>query len=164
MSNFFSLFCQASSTRPLAFLQMLRVFLILGCLSGITVILAGCSSNEVSDTPSPIPTLSAVSSQEVKNYATAILSIEQNRQTAYNDIQKLNNDEKVPDINCTKPDTMKDLRKSIQDIAVNYCNKSKKIIEGHSLTMGQFNAITVSAQGNPELKKRIQNELLRLQK
>jgi hypothetical protein len=30
--------------------------------------------------------------------------------------------------------------------------------------MGQFNAITVSAQDNPELKKRIQNELLRLQK
>lgn len=128
------------------------------------MILAGCSSNEVSDTPSPIPTMSAVSSQEVKNYATAILSIEQNRQTAYNDIQKLNNDEKVPDINCTKPDTMKDLRKSIQDIAVNYCNKSQKIIEDHNLTMGQFNAITATVQGNPELKKRIQNELLRIQK
>ncbi|MFB8791365.1 MAG: DUF4168 domain-containing protein [Potamolinea sp.] len=105
-------------------------------MSGITVILAGCSSNEVSDTPSPIPTLSAVSSQEVKNYATAILSIEQNRQTAYNDIQKLNNDEKVPEINCTKPDTMKDLRQSIQDIAVNYCHKSKKIIEDSQLDNG----------------------------
>jgi len=164
MSNLFSLFCQTYSTRSLAFVQMLRVFSILGCLSGITLILAGCSSNEVSDTPSPIPTMSAVSSQEVKNYATAILSIEQNRQTAYNDIQKLNNDEKVLEINCTKPDTMKNQPQDIQNIAVNYCNKSKKIIEGQSLTMGQFNAITVSAQGNPELKKRIQNELTRIQK
>ena len=139
---------------------------LLGCIVGLTAILAGCSSQSASNSPTPISTgaAKAVSAEEVKNYAKAVLLIEQSRQSAFNEIQKQTNDEKVPDVTCTKADTIAGLPKSIQDIAVNYCNQSKKIGESQNLTMPRFNEITVTAQSNPELRKRVQTELLRLQR
>jgi hypothetical protein len=133
-------------------------------LAGLTAILAGCSSNQVSDSQTSIPTVSSIRAEEVENYAKAVLAIEPKRQEAYNEIQKMTNDEQVPNITCNKADTITALAKSVQDVAVNYCNQAKKIGEGQGLTMSQFNAITVSAQSNPELGKRIQNELVRLQR
>lgn len=135
-------------------------------LAGLAAILAGCSSGTASNSPTPIATVSekTVTTEEVKNYAKALLAIESNRQAASSEIQKLTNEEKLPDITCTKPDTIAALPKNIQDVAVNYCNQSKKIGESHDLTMPRFNAITSSAQSSPELRKRIQNELLRLQR
>lgn len=151
--------CQPYSSRT-------TLFYLFGWLAGLTAVLAGCSSPSASDSPTPISTPSGKSftTEEVKNYAKAVLAIEPSRQSAYNEIQKLSNDEKVPGITCTKADTIAALPKSIQDIAVNYCNQAKKIGESQGLTMPQFNAITVSAQSNLELQKRIQNELLRLQR
>jgi hypothetical protein len=142
----------------------IEVVSTIGWLIGLTAVLAGCSSNSASDSSTPIPTLSSVSTEEVKNYAKAVLAIESSRKAAYDEIQKLSNDEKIPEVTCTKADTIAALPKSIQDIAVNYCNKSKKIGEDHGLTMPQFNAITVSAQSDRDLQRRIQNELIRLQK
>jgi len=141
-----------------------RVISTIGLLAGLTAILAGCSSNQASDSQTSIPTVSSIRAEEVENYAKAVLAIEPKRQEAYNEIQKMTNDEQVPNITCTKADTITALPKSIQDVAVNYCNQAKKIGEGQGLTMSQFNAITVSAQSNPELGKRIQNELVRLQR
>jgi hypothetical protein len=111
-----------------------------------------------------MPTLSSVNAKEIQNYAKAVLAIESSRIDAYNKIQKMINDEKVPDVTCTKADTIAALPKGMQDIVVNYCNKAKQIGEKQGLTMPEFNAITNTAQANPELKKRIQNELLRLQR
>lgn len=141
-----------------------RVVSAIAWLAGLTAILVGCASNSASNSPTPIPTVSSVSAEEVKNYAKAVLAIESSRKSAYTEIQKITNEQKVPDITCTKADTIAPLAKSIQDIAVNYCNQSKKIGESHGLTMNQFNAITISSQTNPDLKRRIHNELVRLQK
>lgn len=147
-------------------LSILRIASTLGCLAGLTAILVGCSSNQVSDSPTPIPTVPAksISSEQVKNYAKAVMAIEPKRQAAYSEIQKITNDEKVPDINCTKKDSIAALGKNIQDIAVNYCKQAKKIGQTQGLTIAQFNTITASAQSDTELRQRIQNEILRLQR
>jgi hypothetical protein len=146
-------------------LLTLRVFLTLGWLVGLTAILAGCSSNSASETPTEIPTVSgdSISAEEVENYAKTVLAIEPSRQSAYNEIQQLINDEQFPDVTCTQSDTIATLPSNIRDIAVNYCNQSKQISESQGLTLSQFNTITASAQADPELQKRIQNELVRLQ-
>lgn len=145
---------------------IIKVVGTLGWLAGVTGVLVGCSSNQASDSPTPISTVSgkSITSEEVKNYARAVLAIEPSRQAAYSEIQKLTNEEKVPDVTCTEVSSVAALPTSIQDIAVNYCNQSKKIGESNGLTMSQFNAITVSAQSDSELQKRIQNELVRLQR
>jgi len=144
--------------------KLIGVLSTTGWLAGLTAILVGCSSPPVSESPTPIPTLTSVSSEEVENYAKAVLAIEQSRQAAYNEIQQINNGTQVADINCTQTKTIASLPSNVQDIAVNYCTQSKKIGESQGLTMSQFNGITLTAQSDPELLKRIQNELLRLQR
>lgn len=132
-------------------------------LLGVTAIISSCSSNSASETPSPIPTVTSVSAKEVENYAKAVLAIEQIRLSAYNDIQQIINEEQVPNFSCTQADTIYALPGNVRDIAVNYCERAKDIGETQGLTMTQFNAITVTAQSDSELLKRIQNELVRLQ-
>ncbi len=134
-------------------------------LAGFAVILTGCSSKSVSDSvssDSPTPSLSAssISSEQVNNYAKAVLAIEQKRQEASEEIQKLSNNEKVSEISCTQPETIKALDQSIQSIAVNYCKKAKQFIQDQGLTVAQFNGITDKAQSDSELRTRIQNKLL----
>jgi len=143
---------------------MIRVFHAISWLVSLTIILAGCSSKTVSESATPTPAVSAVSSEDIANYAKAVLAIEPSRQEAYSEIQKMLNHEKVPDIICTQADSIAALPNRVQDIAVNYCNQSKKIGEGQGLTMAQFNEITVKAQSDPDLQRRIQNELVRLQR
>jgi hypothetical protein len=107
--------------------------------------------------------VTTVSAEEVENYAKAVLAIEQSRQAAYNEIQQIINEEQVPNFNCLQADTIYALPGNVRDIAVNYCERAKDIGETQKLTMTQFNAITVTAQSDSELLKRIQNELVRLQ-
>lgn len=136
----------------------------IGWFAGITAILTGCGSNPASESPTPTPMVTSASSEDIENYARAILAIEQIRQAAYEEIQKMTNNETIPDVTCTKPESLAALSKNIQGIAVNYCERSKKFIdETEGLTMDKFNAITSSAQSNPELQQRIQTELVRLQ-
>jgi hypothetical protein len=145
----------------------IRVLYTLSLLAGLTALLAGCSSNRASNSQANIPAVSveSLSNEEIENYAKAVLAIEDSRQNAYNEIQQINNDEPVPDINCTQPETINVLSGDIKKIAVNYCNQSKKFIsETQGLTMARFNGITVSAQEDLDLQRRIQNELIRLQK
>lgn len=144
----------------------MRVLSTLGWLIGATVILTGCSSSsdsEASTAISPVPG-DQVTAEEVENYATAVLAIEGIRKGAYNEIQQILGNEKVPDVICNQASTVADLRKEVQDIAVNYCNKAKQLGEEQGLTISRFNTITVSVQADPELERRIQNELIRLQR
>lgn len=141
---------------------MLRLIFTLRWLIGLTVLLGGCAANSASNPATPVPTGKAVTTQEIKNYARAVIAIEPRRQAAYKEIQKNLDDQKVPEIICTKADTIASLAENVKVIAVNYCNQSKKIGESHGLTMQKFNEITVSAQSNPDLERRIHNELVRL--
>ena len=143
--------------------SLIRVILSMAWLLGVTAIISSCSSNSASETPSPIATVTTVSVEEVENYAKAVLAIEQSRQAAYSEIQQIINEEQVPNFSCTQADTIYALPGNVRDIAVNYCERAKDIGETQGLTMTQFNAITVTAQSDSELLKRIQNELVRLQ-
>lgn len=174
MTNPLNFFCQSYSSQSLlgeAKLtrresRVIQSSLTIGWLVGLTVVLAGCSPASVSDSSpsiSPVPG-DSISSEEVQNYAKAVLAIEQSRQEAYTEIQQLTNDEQVPDITCTQADTIAVLPLDVRDIAVNYCNRAKEFVENQDLTMSQFNTITVSAQADQNLQTRIKNELIRLQR
>jgi hypothetical protein len=141
---------------------ILRVVSSIGWLAALTAILAGCASSKVSDAPTPIPSVTSLSADEIENYAKAVLAIEQSRQVASTEIQQVTNNGTVPDVTCTKADSIAALPSNIQKIAVNYCEKSKEHIETHGLTILKFNGITVTAQSNTELQERIQGELVRL--
>lgn len=142
-----------------------KFILAIGYLAGFSLFLSGCSSSPESQEPESetISTLSSVSPEEVKKYAMAVLAIEPKRQDAYEEIQRLTNQDEVPNFTCNQPDTLADLPVNVQDIAVNYCQESKKIAEGQDFTMAQFNAITKTAQLDPDLERKIQNELVRIQ-
>jgi hypothetical protein len=172
MTNSINLLCQLYLSRSVLGKAKLscrkslaiRSLLTVGWLAGFTVVLFGCSSSSVSDSPTPVPTTGeSITSEEVQNYATAVLAIEQSRQAAYTEIQQLTNEEQVPDFICTQADTISELPASVRDIAVNYCNQAKKIVSDR-LTIAKFNTITASAQAEPDLLRRIQNELVRLQR
>lgn len=132
-------------------------------VAGISAILAGCASTPASAPPTPIPTVTSLSSEEIESYARTVLAIETSRRTAYEEMQRASNNEAVRDVSCTETDSIAALSKPIQGIAENYCDRSKKFIKNEGLTINQFNAITVSAQSNPELQQRIQTEIVRLQ-
>ncbi|MGB5960134.1 MAG: DUF4168 domain-containing protein [Coleofasciculaceae cyanobacterium] len=163
MTNTYALLSPPSSYQRLVSL-MIRLFSTVGWLAGLIMLLAGCT-NKAANAPTPAPTMTSVNTEQLKNYARAVLAIEPKRQEAYKEIRKsFDGDGKVPEIVCTRTDTIASLDKNVQDIAVNYCNQSKKIAETNSLTIQQFNGITLSAQTDQELQKRIYNELVRLRK
>ena len=106
----------------------------------------------------------APSDADVKNYARAVLAVEEVRQLSYRDIKKIVGSSGIPAIACHKPKSLQGLPQNVRVIAVEYCNKSKKIVESNGLTIDRFNAITVNVQSDPNLEKRVQAELLELQK
>lgn len=101
---------------------------------------------------------------ELKSYARAVLSVEEVRQVSYKDIKKIVGSSGIPAIACHKPKSLQGLPQNVRVIAVEYCNKSKKIVEGNGLSIDKFNDITLKVQGNPDLEKKVQAELLELQK
>ena len=146
------------------FTQHNRLFLSIAWVSGLATMLVGCGAPPAAESPSPVPTVTSLSAEEIERYAKAILAIEQSRQAASKEIQQMTNSDTVPDITCTKAESIAELPKNIRDVAVNYCKQSKKYIDDtQGLTIAKFNAITVTAQSNPDLQQRLQNELVRLQ-
>jgi hypothetical protein len=59
---------------------------------------------------------------------------------------------------------MNGLPPKVQNIAVTYCEDSKKIVEKNGLSIDRFNKITVELQNNNNLKREVYNTLIRLQK
>jgi hypothetical protein len=103
-------------------------------------------------------------STEITSYAQALLAMEPIRQEAFASIKKAMNDPEVPKIVCSEPNSINSLPNEARKIAINYCNRSQKIVEESGLTIEKFNRITVEVQNNSELKRQVYNTLLRLQK
>lgn len=100
--------------------------------------------------------------QDIRNYARAVLDIEGIRETAYRDIESiLDPGQAVPDVSCNETRSINQLKKAVREIAVEYCNEAKSLIESSGLTVSRFNEITKSQQADPKLQQRIQAELLR---
>ncbi|NEP73264.1 MULTISPECIES: DUF4168 domain-containing protein [Okeania] len=105
--------------------------------------------------------------EEITKYSTTVLQIENLRIGVYqeiqNEFQKQSPGGSIPPIICNQKNTVNDLPRNIQVIAVNYCNQAKKIIDSNDMTVTLFNQITMAQKINQTLRERIQTELLRLQ-
>lgn len=107
----------------------------------------------------------AVTADEIQKYARAVLAMEPARQTAYNEIKAaLGGSANTPAIRCDEADSLNQLPRNVRPIAVKYCETSKKIVESQGIDIKRFNAITLSVRTDAALEKRIQAELLQLQK
>ncbi|WP_245927579.1 DUF4168 domain-containing protein [Aphanothece hegewaldii] len=99
---------------------------------------------------------------QVNQYAKAVLQMESYRQQAYQDITQILG-KTPPEIACNQRNSFRSLPPSAQRIAIDYCNTSKKIVESSGLSTSQFNAITLRVRSDESLKRRIQNEIRRIQ-
>jgi hypothetical protein len=160
MINFCRPFFRPYLNRMLSRSLVVGAFATVGLLSGLTPDLSGRSSALVF---SSAAYAQAVSDTEVTNYAQAVLAMEPVRQTAFNEIKKMIESGDIPAIVCHKPESLDVLPGNARSIAVDYCNRSKNIVESNGLRIARFNAITVNLQNDPNLKKRIHNELIRIQ-
>ncbi|WP_228045816.1 MULTISPECIES: DUF4168 domain-containing protein [unclassified Tolypothrix] len=104
-----------------------------------------------------------VNNDEVNNYAQAVLAMEPARQQAFDEIKKIIGGSEIPKIICNDSKTISGLPKKAQDVAVNYCTRSQKIVEDNGLTITRFNQITVNIQSDENLKLKIYNRLLTIQ-
>ena len=108
-----------------------------------------------------------VTAEEITQYANSVLQIEKLRVGVYreiqNEFQKQTPGGAVPPIICNEKSSVNTLPKNIQLIAVNYCNRAKKIIEGNNLTVSRFNVITQLQRKDETWRERIKAELIRIQ-
>ena len=109
-------------------------------------------------------TPTANNTDDITNYAQAVLAMETPRQQAFDEIKRLIGGGEIPKIICNDPRSMNTLPRQAQEIAVNYCNRSQKIVEDNGLTIDRFNKITIELQNNNNLKRQVYNTLIRLQR
>jgi signal recognition particle receptor subunit beta len=100
---------------------------------------------------------------QIKRYAKAVLSIENERKQAYQAISQILG-KSPPVITCNHRESFNNLPANAQRIAVDYCNKSKEIVQVSGFTAAQFNAITNRIRSDDSLRRRVQNEMIRLQR
>jgi len=103
------------------------------------------------------------SQAQINQYAKVVLEIETERKTAYQQIQKILG-KNPPQISCNQKDSLKKLPNDAQKIAVNFCNKSKRIAQDSGLKSSEFNAITDGLKKDSNLKNRIQKAIIQLRK
>lgn len=103
------------------------------------------------------------SQAQINQYAKVVLEIETERKTAYQQIQKILG-KTPPQISCNQKDSLKKLPKDAQKVAVDFCNKSKKIAQDSGLKSSEFNAITDGLKKDSDLKNRIQKAIIQLRK
>ena len=105
----------------------------------------------------------AQSDREVKEYAQLALRIERLRQRALADIRRALLGKEPPTIVCNQPESFNSLNQAAREIADDYCQKSKKIVEDSDLSVSTFNSMTARLQSDRKLMERVQNEMRRLQ-
>ena len=105
-----------------------------------------------------------VTDDEIQKYASAVLEMEPSRQSAYNEIKKIVTPQSPPNIACNAGETFSGLPGNARQIAVNYCNRSREIVQNSGLSIERFNEITSQIQGgDTALERRIQSAMRQLQ-
>ena len=111
-----------------------------------------------------------VTTEEVTQYARAVLEMDEYRTEAYTKIKDIllsvNMDISEIDVSCSSRDISKvprSVRRNVEEILVGYCNQAQEIVEANQLTSRRFNEITNAHRQNEGLSERIQQELIRLQ-
>lgn len=105
----------------------------------------------------------SIDRNEVTNYSITLLRMEPIRQEAFNQIKRIVGGKQIPNIACNNSNSMKNIPRNAREIAINYCNRSQKIVEENGLTIERFNNITQQLSNDDQLKKNIYRELIRLQ-
>ncbi len=153
------------NTSKFKFNQILRQSLVASIISA-AALASGWVPGFEANSPMPVFGHTAqaqeINSQEITNYARAVLAMEPRREAAFREIKGMAGGQ-VPRVLCNEAQGINKLSGNIRGVAVNYCDQAKKIIESNKLTIGRFNQITLLQQANPAIKAQIQAELLRLQ-
>ena len=101
--------------------------------------------------------------ETLNSYAAAVLAIEPLREEVKRKLQVELEGEAMPAMACNRSESYQDLPKQARSLIINYCNRSEEIVQEQNLSISQFNQITRNIQKNPELKERVQQQMLELQ-
>lgn len=137
--------------------------LFLGILASASLVTTSLAFSSQSYAQTPAVN-NSVNNTDITSYAQAVLAMETPRQQAFEEIKKLIGGGEIPKIICHDSNSINNLPRRVQDIAVNYCEDSKKIVERNGLSIDRFNKITVELQSDNNLKRQVYNTLIRLQK
>ncbi|MCS6812901.1 MAG: DUF4168 domain-containing protein [Cyanobacteria bacterium] len=166
-------FCRLFQQSVITFSSSVKLMLHLLAITGITLVIEPASAHQatpilwnansrqaitVAQTPDR-----PVTDEEVRRYASSVLTMEPLRQTAYTEIQRIMGTDNVPMIVCHPPQALNGLPADIRLIATDFCHQSKRIVEGSGLSVSRFNDITLRLEEDSGLRQRIQAELIRLQ-
>jgi Domain of unknown function (DUF4168) len=138
--------------------RMLRQSIIVSSLTAITIFGSMLVSGTKAYAQNP-----PISTTEIVKYAKSVLAMEKPRQEALDTIKKTIGGD-VPKIVCNDPNSFNALPGRAKNIAIDYCNRSQKIVEENGLTIDRFNEMTLQIQGNEGLQKKVYNELIEQQK
>ncbi len=101
------------------------------------------------------------SDNDLQKYARAATTIENLRQNTYRNIKKIVGTSNTPQLACHQQQSFQKLPDNARSMAVNYCNKSERIVKQSGLSINQFNRITQQLKNNPALYKRVQQMMNR---
>ncbi len=137
----------------------LRQSLIVSSLTAVTIFASTFISGTKAYAQTP-----PISGQEIVNYAKSVLAMEKPRQEAFGQIKQMIGNSDVPKIVCNDPNSFNALPGRAKNVAIDYCNRSQKIVEENGLSIDRFNEMTVQVQSDEALKQRIYNVIVGLLK
>jgi hypothetical protein len=144
----------------LSLIRMLTQSLFVGAVATASLVSSTLVLNSKADAQAAQP----VNSDELRNYARAMLKIEPERQQAFDDIKKIIGSGDIPKIVCDDNNSLNGLPGKAKDIAVNYCKRYQTVAQENGLDTKRFNMITLQLQSDKDLKIKMTNMLLCLQK
>ncbi|MBW4603672.1 MAG: DUF4168 domain-containing protein [Calothrix sp. FI2-JRJ7] len=137
--------------------RMLRQSLIVSSLTAVTIFFSTFTPGTKAYAQNP-----PISATEIVNYAKSVLGMEVPRQEALVTIKQMINGD-VPKIVCNDPNSFNALPGRAKNIAIDYCNRSQKIVESNGLSIDRFNEMTVQIQKSEGLQQQLYNELIKIQ-
>ncbi|MEM9006724.1 MAG: DUF4168 domain-containing protein [Cyanobacteria bacterium P01_F01_bin.86] len=131
-------------------------------------------------TPLPLVTQAAIAqtdegftSEEITQYARAVLDMDIHRIEAYTEIKdillSLPTPVDIGEVNMSCSDNQdisavpRSVRRDVREILFGYCNQAQEIVRDNGLSPRRFNEITSAHQDDTVLSEKIQQELIRLQ-
>lgn len=100
------------------------------------------------------------STDQLQNYARAVLAIEPLRRDTHERIRELMGSRPVPPIACNRRDVLATLPRNVREEVQTYCDRSIALVRQYGLSISEFNEITRQAQSQPQLERRIQQYML----
>lgn len=138
---------------------MLCQSLTISSLTAVTIFLSTFTPGTKAYAQNP-----PISAQEIVNYAKSVLGMESGRQIAFDEIKKvMGNSNNIPKIVCNDPNSFNALPGRAKNIAIDYCNRSKQIVESNGLSIDRFNEMTVDIQKSEGLQQQLYNKLIEIQ-